>query len=192
MKSSPIRGDLLDEAGSTILPGDQPAGVRVTNDWRPNAPNPLRDLERLAQWLDSIFKIPGLPFRFGIDALLGLFPGAGDTVTSVASLYIMLQAARMGVSKVTLTRMATNIGIDYVVGAIPLLGDFFDVYWKANNKNVELLQKHVAANRLAERRLKWNDWLFLGGLAAVLITLLVGSVTIAWFLVSQVIRLFRG
>lgn len=192
MKTTPLRGELLNAEGETIVPGDRPVETRVADDWRSRPPNPLRELELIAKWLDSIFKIPGLPFRFGLDALLGIVPGAGDTVTSVASLYILLSAARMGVSKVTLTRMAANIGIDYLVGAIPLAGDMFDVYWKANQKNVELLQKHAVANPLASRRLKFQDWLFFGALATVLITLLVGSVTIAWFLVSQVFRLFRG
>lgn len=150
------------------------------------------ELEMLAKWLDSIFKIPGSNIRFGLDALLGLIPGLGDTVTSAASIYILLAAARNGVPRITIMRMAANIGLDYVVGCVPLLGDMFDVYWKANQKNVQLLERHAKADSAGVRKLQLQDWLFVGGLAFVLISILVGSVTIAYWLVGLVLQLFRG
>ena len=80
------------------------------------------ELELLANWLDSVFHIPGLGIRFGLDAIVGLIPGVGDTLTSLASLYILNAGRRYGVPRVTMMRMALNIAIDYVLGAVPLVG----------------------------------------------------------------------
>lgn len=152
----------------------------------------FRELELLAEWLDSIFQIPGTKIRFGLDALLGLIPGLGDTATSAASLYILLAASRYGVSRITMLRMAANIAVDYAVGSIPLLGDTFDVFWKANQKNVELLREHAKANQSQVRRLQTRDWLFFAGLAFLLIALLVGSVTIAYWIVGSLWQLIHS
>ena len=97
------------------------------------------ELELLAHWMDSAFHIPGIGMRFGLDAIIGLIPGLGDTLTSLASLYILNAGRRYGVPRVTMLRMAANIALDYVVGVIPFVGDAFDVVWKANQKNVALL-----------------------------------------------------
>src|SRR6187397_3063849 len=95
-------------------------------------PKPTQDLEKLAHWLDTVFEIPGIRIRFGIDALLGLLPGVGDTASAFASIYILQAATKFGVPRITLARMTLNIGIDLLVGALPIVGDLFDVYWKAN------------------------------------------------------------
>lgn len=151
----------------------------------PAGPDPeIPDLERLARWMDSLFAIPGVGLRFGIDSFLGLIPGLGDAATSAVSLYILHAASRKGVSRLTMTRMALNIALDSIVGSIPIAGDVFDLYWKANQRNVELLKRHALASPTEERRLRMADWLFLGGLAAILITLLVGSITIAILIIT--------
>src|SRR5580704_2344487 len=134
------------------------------------------DVELLARLMDSLFAIPGTRIRFGLDAIIGLIPGLGDTLTSFVSIYILKVAGRCGVPRVTLLRMALNIAIDYVGGIVPFVGDAFDVYWKANLKNVELLQRHMLATPAAERRARSGDWLFVAGLGAGLIALLVGCV----------------
>jgi len=154
------------------LPDEQPR--------RPETPELERELELLAHWLDSAFHVPGLGIRFGLDALLGLIPGVGDTVTSLASLYILNAGRRFGVPRITMLRMALNIAIDYVVGAIPLLGDVFDVYWKANLRNVALLRSHVLATPAEDRRARAGDWLFVTALILALLGLLVGTVALAW------------
>jgi hypothetical protein len=141
----------------------------------------ISDLQRLAHWMDSVFQIPGLPIRVGLDSLLGLLPGLGDAATSLVSLYILHAAGRHGVSRLTMARMALNIAIDWGLGTIPILGDVFDVYWKSNQKNVELLQRHVRASPSEARRLRSGDWAFFGILAGLLIALLVGSLTLAYF-----------
>lgn len=101
-------------------------------------------LDRLAHWLDDRFKIPGTNIRFGLDGLLGLVPGVGDTASSLISLYLVIEARRIGVSRLTITRMLFNVLLDWAIGLIPLLGDIFDIAYKANRRNIRLLKKHLA------------------------------------------------
>ena len=89
-------------------------------------------LDNLSHYLDGLFRVPFTGWRFGLDALIGLIPNVGDTLTSFASFYILLAGVRYGVPKITLLRMAFNIGLDYLVGMIPFIGDAFDFVWKAN------------------------------------------------------------
>ena len=102
----------------------------------------LRRLDKLAQLLDTALSIPGTRFRIGLDGLLGLVPGVGDTLGAVFSAYIIFEAARLGFPKGILLRMSGNVAIETVVGAVPILGDIFDIAWKANVRNVALLRAH--------------------------------------------------
>jgi Domain of unknown function (DUF4112) len=129
-------------------------------------------LELLAYWMDTVFEVPGLGIRFGFDAIIGLIPGVGDILTSLISLYILAAARRYGVPRATLMRMAFNIAVDTTVGAVPLSGDAFDVYWKANVMNVALLRRHVLATPEAQRTARRKDTLFVFGLVAGLVLLL--------------------
>ena len=97
----------------------------------------MRDLARV---LDEAIRIPGTNIRIGLDALLGLLPGGGDIAGGLFSGLIILQAARAGAPTPVLGRMLANVAIDVVVGAIPILGDVFDVAWRANSRNVRLLE----------------------------------------------------
>ena len=101
-------------------------------------------LDRLAHWLDDRFSFPGTNIRFGLDGLLGLVPGVGDTASSLVSLYLVIEARRIGVSRLTITRMLFNVLLDWAIGLIPLLGDIFDIAYKANRRNIRLLKKHLA------------------------------------------------
>jgi hypothetical protein len=103
----------------------------------------IRRLEKLADWLDSRFIIPGTNVRFGLDSVLGLIPGLGDTVTALPAIYVVMAAQKLGVSRFVLMRMIGNVGVDMLLGAIPLLGDLFDVGFKANRRNVALLRRHL-------------------------------------------------
>lgn len=103
----------------------------------------IRDLELLADWLDSRFRLPGTNIRFGLDSVLGLVPGVGDAVTTVPAAYLLLRAHRMGVPKTMLARMGLNVAMDLALGAIPLVGDLFDLGFKSNRRNVELLRQHL-------------------------------------------------
>jgi len=100
-------------------------------------------IRQTARVLDSAIPIPGTKYSFGIDAVIGLVPGLGDAVGVVFASVILYQAFRLGASKRLLTRMLYNIGVDGILGAIPLLGDWHDVVWKANLKNVDLLERHL-------------------------------------------------
>lgn len=99
--------------------------------------------EQLTRWLDDAIRVPGTNIRFGLDSIIGLLlPGVGDTVTGVGSLTLLFVALRRGVPSVAMARMVFNIGIDALVGSVPVLGDLFDVAWKANRKNLELIESY--------------------------------------------------
>lgn len=96
-------------------------------------------LKFLAWLLDSSIPIPGTPYSAGLDAIVGLFPFIGDLIGVVASSYILAEANRLGVGRAILARMALNVAVDGVIGIVPFFGDLFDAAWKANIRNVRLL-----------------------------------------------------
>jgi hypothetical protein len=150
-----------------------------------------RSLDQLSLWMDGLFRIPGTGWRVGLDAIVGLIPGVGDFATTAVSLYILAAGVRYRVPKVTLLRMAANVGVDYLLGSIPVVGDLFDAAWKSNQMNVELLRSRasVSADEAAHGRA--SDWLFLALLVLGLLTLLVGSVALSLWLLTQLVGLFR-
>ncbi len=103
----------------------------------------LERLDALAKAMDSAIAIPGTRVTVGFDALLGLLPVIGDAISTAIGGYIIWEARRLGASKFTITRMATNTTIDAVVGAIPIVGDVFDVAYRSNRKNIDLLRRHI-------------------------------------------------
>lgn len=103
----------------------------------------LRRLDQLARVMDEAFPIPGTRRRIGFDGIVGLLPVIGDGLTAVIALYPVVQAYRHGAPASLIVRMLANIGIDTTVGAVPFLGDLFDVAFKANRRNVELLRRHL-------------------------------------------------
>ena len=106
-------------------------------------------LEALARLMDSAFLIPGTNIRMGMDGILGLVPVAGDLISALVSSYLIWEARRLGVSRWVLGRMMANTALDTLVGAVPLVGDAFDVVFRANIKNMALLRKHIAKKGLA-------------------------------------------
>jgi len=123
-----------------------------------------RTLHGLEILLDEAFRIPGTPFRFGLDGIVGLVPGLGDVLAGLLSLLIPIAAWVRGVPYVTLARMGVNLGIGVLVGSIPLFGDIFDIAWKANRRNYRLLCLHLGQ----PKRHTWRDWGFLALLLALL------------------------
>ncbi len=119
----------------------------------------------IAKLMDTAFVIPGTRIRFGLDPLIGLLPGLGDTASAMISGALIFQSARHGLPKVVLARMALNVLVNASVGAIPVLGDFFSVWFRSNALNYALLQKHAGTGRPSTR----PDWIFVGALLAVLI-----------------------
>lgn len=106
-------------------------------------PADVQRLRTLAYWLDDRFRVPILGWRVGLDGLIGLVPGIGDAVTTVAALWILKEAHRLGAPRRTLGRMAVNIDVDAVLGAVPLVGDAFDLAHKCNRRNLHLLLDHL-------------------------------------------------
>ena len=137
--------------------------------------NDTTSLERvraLARLLDSAVRIPGTNIRFGADSIIGLIPGLGDMAGTVLSGYIVLVATRLGVPPSVVTRMLLNIGVDTLAGSVPLVGDLFDVGWKANQKNVALIERHVG-NEVPTRRS--STWMVTAVvIAAIALLVLVG------------------
>ncbi len=105
----------------------------------------LKRIKRLAWLVDAAFVIPGTKFRFGLNSLIGLAPGAGDAVLGVISLYIIHQAAQLGVPRHLVMRMIGNVAVEVVGGSVPVLGDLFDVALKANLRNIRILEEHLRA-----------------------------------------------
>jgi hypothetical protein len=105
----------------------------------------LTRIRWLSYLLDEQFGIPGTRYRFGLDGLLGLLPGVGDIIGTLLSVYVLFEARQIGVPRTTMLRMVANIALDTVVGAIPVLGDVFDVAWKANKKNAALLSAYLTS-----------------------------------------------
>ncbi len=121
------------------------------------AADPMEHLESLAWMLDSSIQLPGTRFRIGLDSLIGLVPVIGDLVGAALSSYILWVASSMGVPRVTLLRMALNVAVESVAGIVPGFGDLFDMAWKANKRNVEILKQHRTDPQRARRR----DWVFI-------------------------------
>ena len=142
-------------------------------------------LELLSQWstrLDSAFEIPGLRVRFGWDPLLGVVPGLGDLVTPLYSIAVLVTAAQLGIPRVVQLRMLLNVIVDALIGVVPIVGDLFDVAWKANDWNMRLLERHA----WEERSPSWGDWLFVGAVALAMAAVVTVPFVLLWLLASWV------
>ena len=142
-----------------------------------------KSLDDLSRYLDGLFRVPGVGWRFGLDALIGLIPNVGDTLTFLPAMYILFAGVRYGVPKITLLRMAFNLGLDYVVGLIPFIGDAFDFVWKANQQNMDLIRTRAAGKGKG----KTSDYIFVFGLIGLLIAVLVGSIVASAFILWWVL-----
>ena len=136
-------------------------------------------LRRISRLLDNAISIPGTKISFGLDPIIGLLPGGGDTITGGIAGYIVVEAARMGVPREVLWKMVGNILIDSVAGTVPVVGDIFDVGWKANVKNIELLEKHLEISETNK-----SNPLVIIGLILLLSLIVLGFAAIAFFTVT--------
>ena len=136
----------------------------------------INRLRRISRILDNAIGIPGTKLRFGLDPIIGLLPGGGDVITGGLSAYIAIEAARMGVPRQILGQMVGNILLDSFAGTIPVLGDLFDVGWKSNVKNIELLEKHLEITEV-----KQANPLLVIGLILLLTAIVLGFAAIAFF-----------
>jgi uncharacterized membrane protein len=145
------------------------------------------NLDLLSHVLDDFIRIPGTSIRFGLDGIVGFIPGIGDLIGGIASCIIIIAAWVRGVSYVTVARMVANVAIEVVVGSIPVLGDMFDIAWRANRRNYALL----TGSRDEPRKHTMQSWLFLGGLCLVLAALiLLPMLLLTWIFGSMMHALF--
>jgi Domain of unknown function (DUF4112) len=161
----------VDEEGNVTSVSDDEArsDVRARLNW-------------LAWLLDSSIPVPGTRFTIGLDALIGLFPFIGDLIGVALSSYILNEAARLGAPRAVLLRMAFNVGVEGVVGIIPIAGDVFDAAWKANQKNVRLLDKWIERPQAAERSSRVFGIALVAGVVLFLLLLGVAAFAlIRWF-----------
>jgi len=136
-------------------------------------------LRRWAVLLDSAFKVPGTNVRFGLDAIVGLVPGLGDLVAPVFTLVLLGTALKMRVPAIVIARMVMNAGIDMLLGLVPVAGDIGDVFWKADLRNLALLERHAVPGL---RPTRGDYWFVLGSIGAVVLIALVPFVLLVWLL----------
>ncbi len=145
----------------------------------------LTEVETLAWLLDNSIPVPFLPGRrFGADAIIGLVPGFGDLVSAGLGLFVVWRASRMGLPRIVVARMLVNSAIDLVVGVIPFAGDAFDLWFKANTRNLDLARRWLDQPDRSTR----DEWLAL----LVIVALLVGMVAFVFWAVFAVIGWFVG
>lgn len=145
---------------------------------------PQSAVERLAWWLDSAIAVPGTRFRIGFDALIGLIPGFGDLVGALLSSYIIAVAASRGLPRSALARMAINVGVEAIVGVVPIFGDIFDAAWKANQRNVRLMQQFRSAPSAARRQSRAAVAAWMTGVLAFIVVLGLGVFAVIRWIVS--------
>ena len=141
----------------------------------------LKTLRHVSRLLDSAFVFPGTDFRFGLDPLLGLVPGLGDLTSPLFAMALLWQGRDLGIPRVVQLRMIFNVAIDALVGFLPVAGDLFDFAWKANDRNIALLERHAYEHR----RPSAGDWLFVTGLIAVLLVIAAVPFLLAGWLISM-------
>jgi uncharacterized protein DUF4112 len=149
----------------------------------PRIPSSLAHVRRFATWLDAGIRVPGTSLRFGLDPILGLVPGLGDAAGALLAGWLVVEALRLGVSPSTVGRMVLNVAVDAAVGAVPVLGDLFDFAWKANLRNVALLERHAADPAAAGAGDRMVLVLVAGGALALCAGLAVGGVLLGRWLI---------
>lgn len=145
----------------------------------------VRTLAALRKWsvlLDSAFRVPGTNMTFGLDPIFGLIPGLGDLTTPFFAAILLLHAVRMRIPRVVQLRMVINAAIDLAIGIVPVVGDFFDFGWKANVRNLALLERYAQPGSKASR----GDWIFVLGVIAVLFTVTVVPIIFMAWLLSRI------
>jgi hypothetical protein len=179
----------------TVAPESTPGGHRPPLqevDWEVLPPEEKRKrqgLEPLFKWLalimDEVIRVPGTNFRFGLDPLLGLIPGIGDTSSALVSGIALIQAVRLGVPKILLARMAMNILVNEVIGVIPVAGDAFSFWFKSNSRNYDILKHH----RLGSSPPRASDWLFVVGILIALVLIVCLGIAVSFLVLGALVRL---
>ena len=166
----------------------QDRGAKVL-DWEvlpPEQKETRARLEPLFKWIalimDEFMRLPGTKFRVGLDPIVGLIPGIGDTASAIVSAMTLLYAARCGLPKILLARMSFNVLINEFVGIIPGLGDAFSFWFKSNARNYELLQQHL----YAPRQPRTSDWLFVFFILGLLFVCVCAGLIVSFFVLRAI------
>jgi hypothetical protein len=150
-------------------------------------------LEPLFKWLalvmDEFIRVPGTKFKFGLDPLLGLVPGIGDTGSALVSALALIQAARLGVPKILLVRMSMNILINEFVGIVPVIGDAFSFWFKSNARNYQIIRDHTAAPGAMTRR---SDWIFVIAVLGLLAGIFFCGLLVSFLFLREIAKLLAG
>ena len=141
--------------------------------------------------MDDLIRVPGTKFRFGLDPLLGLLPGVGDTGAAIVSAFALIHAAKAGLPKIILARMAVNILLNEIIGIVPGIGDAFSFWFKSNARNHALLKQHLAAGG-AIRKAGASDWIFVFGVLGALALIVGVGIFVSLYLLQQVILFLSG
>jgi hypothetical protein len=178
----------------TPSPGGQRPPVREV-DWEVLPPEERRrrqGLEPLFKWLalimDEIIRVPGTKFRFGLDPLLGLIPGIGDTSSALVSAFALIQAARVGVPKILLARMSLNILLNEVIGVVPIVGDAFSFWFKSNARNHKIIQEHTLTGAVAKR----SDWIFVIAILVILVAIVCLGLVLSFLFLQALADFLSG
>jgi Domain of unknown function (DUF4112) len=143
----------------------------------------LERLRNFSRLMDDAIAIPGTNYRIGLDPIIGLIPGGGDTVGLILSAWIVIEAAQMGASKSALGQMVLNIVLETLVGTVPVVGDVFDVAWKSNTKNIRLLEDHLQVPEVGRSRSRNRGFIvvfILGTILAIALILSVSFLVVRW------------
>lgn len=171
--------------------GDRPPLQEI--EWEVLPPEERRKrqgLEPLFKWLallmDEFIRVPGTKFKFGLDPLIGLLPGLGDTGSALVSAFALIQAARLGVPKILLARMSLNILINELVGIVPVVGDAFSFWFKSNARNYQIIRNHTAAPGRVSRR---SDWIFVIAVLVLLFGIVGCGLLVTFFFLREIAKL---
>ena len=140
------------------------------------------EVELLAWLLDNSIPIPGTGQRIGVDALIGLIPGAGDLVSGGLGLLVVVRAAQRGLPTIVLARMLLNVALDFGIGVIPIIGDVFDMWFKSNARNVGLMRRYVTTPGASTA----GQWVFFGGILAALGLAALAFAWLVWALIGAI------
>src|SRR4051812_23831481 len=138
--------------------------------------------------MDEIVRVPGTKFRFGLDPLIGLIPGIGDTSSALVSAFALIQAARLGVPKILLARMSLNILLNELIGVIPVVGDAFSFWFKSNARNYQIIKDHQITPGVTRR----GDWLFVWAVLIVLLAIVCLGLVVSFLLLRALANLMGG
>ena len=164
-------------------------------DWEVLPPEEKRKrtaLEPIFKWIayimDEVVRVPGTKFRFGLDPLLGLIPGIGDTSSALVSAFALIQAVRLGVPKILLMRMALNVLVNEIIGVVPVVGDAFSFWFKSNARNYEIIKHHRLGTTLPKR----SDWFFVVGVLLLVFLIVCVGIAISFLLLGAMARMLFG